>query len=354
MDIKLTDKIAVRVARSKFNTPSIEMRRARFMGGVKRAFMSPGVLSMMYEKGYEVTAIMKLIELEIQGKEPPSSVTIPLNDKKSLHLDAFANRSWVNLQTYKDGELQVGLSFGLNLDEWLAFLAQEDPVKKAVSDLLPNRSSHPEGSEAAEAGPYVAQHRCLVVKRDGSTRVAPCWSFAEEEARQYGHEPGNPVPEDDDRVHIQMRHVKQPRLTVIRDVAQTVLLREAVLRDESSGVQVNCTACEEDQPNQMAHMAPGGCLCPDTADVLYARARDSVTAYQVVALIHEMLHHMGMDKTAAQHIPPTTAAEEEGIKEMVLDRSGVMEVLAGVDDEDDGAERGPLRALCHFILRKQQ
>ena len=123
-------------------------------------------------------------------------------------------------------------------------------------------------------------------------------------------------------------------------------------KDEEKNSSVSdCGACDEDQPNQLAHCGPGGCL-EDLSDVLYDRASDRVTVYETAALIHEIIFYLKMDRGIAQQIPPVTADEAMGLEAWVIRGIEIHQYAEEASTSAIGVK--DLIALCDYILKTQE
>ncbi len=80
---------------------------------------------------------------------------------------------------------------------------------------------------------------------------------------------------------------------------------------EAEGMQklIMCTGCIEGSGGQENH----SCLIVDY-QTAFEKAKERTTAYQTVAVIHEMLEAMGMGRDLAQNIPSFTGVEESALK----------------------------------------
>ena len=338
--ITLTDRVTIAVGLSKFKTPSVELRRNKYAGGLKKAFLTPATLSLLYERCNEVSALVKLMTQGLESGESPTSIPIPLTDKRSILIDAFNNRVWVNIQTLKDGVNQPGLAFGFDGNEWCEFVKHQEEVKSAVTAVADAWGSGGRGGGTGPDDPRVQQYRPLLFQPRGDVRQSGVWYFTDGEARA---EAATWATTSGSTVRVQSRWIPRPKLSAIRDIATCTLMYRHMKR-ESRNI-VPCSGCEENQGNQMAHT----CV-EDRIEDLYDSALVGVNVYHTAALVHELLHHMGLDRGTAQNVAPPTNGDEERLKKVVLD---LYEEPLYVDAHDSIDDCECLYRLACYILDSQ-
>ena len=234
MEIAITEKIHVFVGLSKFNAPTLELKRLKTTGAVKRLFVSPTLYSMIMDKASEVSAIMSMMNRQEPETEPEhSSVSMTLDDKKSLLLEMFAGRPWVSILTYKDGLKQNGLAFNMDIAEWNAFIEKKDEIRQELTKLQTEGGA---GKRARDQGPTVTQYRPLVVKVDGTVKAFDEWTFVEEQATEWGQFEC-PLGA---KVFVQERRLPIPTVVDMRNAAKAALVTKAI-QEEKKNASVSCS-----------------------------------------------------------------------------------------------------------------
>ena len=344
--IDLSAKVCVAVGVSTFfNTPSVEMRRQKNDEGIQKTYLTPKILNKIYEKATEVTALMKLVQAGIDAGEAPAAVHIELSKKKWLKIDVFNKQSQVNILTLKDGEIQRGLAFGLNRDEWCALLLKEGEVKKALEKLKTRNGKGAVTMEHQESKHMVTQYKLVYIKPDGTTAPVETWFFTMAEVEHYHQSPKTSwVP------RVMERRVDLPKSSAVRNTAMMALILKAMKaavdlgREEREERRRMCDASDLQDAEKMAHSGN-----EDRTDEWYDQARDEVTPYRTAGLMLEMLTEMKCENSMMQDIAPPTEEEEVMIRKHVMDRM----VLHSIMFEGFEGEQDSLWKLAQFILYKR-
>jgi hypothetical protein len=330
--LPISDKLTLVVGLSaKFNSPQVELRREREKGGMKRLFVSPTVLKALHDAGPQVSALLLKFQKDMKKEQGPrSSVEVVLDERKSLLVSTFVHTPYVSIETNKDGVHQPNLSFNLNCTEWATILAKKDQITAAIRDVRKKKL----GDNTDTSHCTVMQYRGLRVKIDGSApiREGDNWNFVESEALLEGQ---RDCPEGW-MVLLEQRPGTAPTLPQVRNVAMAYLLHHLV---KEHAVK-QCSGCDSDpekfQPNQLAHMGPGGCLSDEQEAVeeMYAEARERLNPFDVATLFQDMIRHLQMDRGQVE--APTS--DDEGIvKDLVL---------------KEESRYPELNALCMYIHQK--
>ncbi len=337
MDVSIGIEITLRVSLSKFGTANIELRRVKADGFVKRCFITPNVLRMMFEKSEEIDGIIKVMREGLEAGDGGSKVHIEINEKKALSVEVFGEDVWVAVETFKDGSLQHGLTFRFRTSQWKELVERRDDVMKAVCEVSGKQG---ETKWRLEEGERVQMYRSMIIK-GSDVRKGPRWCYGREEAEIEVSEKLMPG----DYVRMQTRLVARPEIARVRNAAQGALLL-CVGNAEAEQMQMHssklCTGCVEASSDQEEH----SCLLVDYQEA-FEKAKAKTTAYQTVAVIHEMLEVMGLGRDLAQNVPGFTSAEESALKDWT-----VMHMAIGMSVDDEDEETRALQKLAKYVVKK--
>ena len=301
-EFHFTERLKATVGLSRFHTPQIELCRLREQGP-KRLFLNLTTFRAVMDLSPQISALMKRCE----GGDENCGVEIPIDNKKGLSVSAFCGRPFMQIETFKDGEKQVGLGFRMDLQEWSSFLQIREAILRAIQKIRENKKN--------DAPQKVRQYRWMCVKLDGSGLASEgsSWNYLEKEA----HGEGEKVCPPDARVHMLVREEPLPELSTIHNAVRAYLLRQSM---EAYHFTL-CPGCDEDpvhmQPNQLGHMGSNGCLDPweEVSEALYNAVADTIPIFVVATLYHTVTSALGITSGRANS---TAHGSEEAAKAMVM------------------------------------
>jgi hypothetical protein len=303
--ILICDQLTLHVSLSnKYHTCQVELQRPK-QGekGVQKCFLSPTTMKAVFDLAPQVTALLN--KLDKPGHEEQMMVEIPLEPRKALTISLFLGKPYVQLETIKNDEKQMGLAFRLSLKEWNTLLLGREMVEKTIREVKTRGNNCKTKT--------VHQYRWVCVKRDGSAiaNVAAEWDFLEKEA----HCAGEKACQDDCMMYVESRVVLQPTAETIYRAVHAYLLRQAMLAQKDK----NCDVCHD--PRSLEHgvlshncQQKWGVMAP----ALYAEVKDAIAPFDVATLHHSVASVLGVPPGGSGQ-PKSAAADPDPVRQMVME-----------------------------------